>query len=210
MVERSALLSGARTVSLVGNGPVTAAEAALVDRADVVVRMNRAPLCGVAGSRTDALALNIGLQMHVGTTGLPITRGARRHAREFWAHSHRHLGNEHDGIPVVAYGPEVMDRACEALVGHGGSSTAVPSLGAHTLQFLLDRSDAEIMLVGFTHQGDVDHHPWDAERDWMESLVGKGRVVRAPREGRLVRRSLLTVVDIQATRVFNHVRRLGF
>ena len=56
----SSLLDGRkiRTISIVGNGPISEADAPEIDKADLVLRFNSAPALGVAGQRVDVLMLN--------------------------------------------------------------------------------------------------------------------------------------------------------
>ena len=50
-------LKAGRTIMIVGNGPVVAGAAAIIDAADLVIRFNDCRSCGAGGSRTDIVAV---------------------------------------------------------------------------------------------------------------------------------------------------------
>jgi hypothetical protein len=206
----SALLARARTVALVGNGPVGRDNAAEIDAADLVIRMNRAQMCGVAGRRTDVLVLNAYLEKAFGAYGKPIVGAARRDAREIWVRHNKPGRSIIDGRPIVTFGRDTMLRASANLAAHGAPPERdTPSLGASALQYLIERSEAEILLYGFTHKGN-EVHCWDAERRWTDSLVADGLVRRIPQKGKLVRQPLSSILEVQFTRLMNHIRGVRF
>lgn len=208
----SALIGNARTVALVGNGPVASVAAGEIDKADVVVRMNRAQLCGVAGTRTDVLAVNDTVRStNFGRTGSPIHPLAVRSAREYWLYKRLKTDDERVGRPIVYLHPETTERARADLQRHApdGTGRIVPSVGALAVRHVLDNSDADIVLYGFTHQGD-DTHLWDIEGRWMRELAAGERVRYCAKDGVPVRQPPLVVMQLQATRLLNHIRNRRF
>ena len=206
----SGLLSGVATIALVGNGPIWSEAALEIDNSDIVVRMNRAPLRGVAGKRTDALVMNGFVGRTLGATGTPVNPEALRDAREIWVRLKHPGRGPGDGRPVIGFGAATMARAQQALIHHGAApGRVVPSLGAHTLQFLLERCSARIVLYGFTHQGEK-MHSWDAERLWIDQCVATGRVHRASNRGHRVRQPIWKSTQGQMARLINHMKRFRF
>lgn len=187
----SALLSNARVVAVVGNGPVSSAAAAGIDRADVVIRMNHARLCGVAGRRTDVLAVNEIIRAQgYARTGRPINASAFRSAREIWL-TYSPVAETHlDGRALVFIDPpaeiEELNRAIASFARPG--ERAMASVGARVVRYCLKNSEADLLLYGFTHQGDGSHN-WPAEASWMAELARGGRVRSATTEGPPARRS---------------------
>lgn len=202
--QPSAALARASSVALVGNGPIWSEAADLVDRADLVVRMNLAPLCGVAGSRTDVLAINPRLLNNMVLKGKPVSNRSLATTQEFWSFRDvRHTS--HRGLPVLDVGAGLLDRLNDALRQHGAGPKPSPTLGAVVLNYLVARSDAQITLFGFTHQGDPQH-PWTAERAWFDSLAAEGRVIRCSIEGRPVRQHWLDRLGSATARAVYHLR----
>ena len=120
----SALIENAKTVALVGNGPVSSVAAGEIDKADVVVRMNRAQLCGVAGTRTDVLAINdIVRARNFGRIGSPINPLSVRSAREYWLYKRLDTDDERVGRPIVYLFPETYKRASADLLRHAPDDT---------------------------------------------------------------------------------------
>ncbi|MAZ17692.1 MAG: hypothetical protein CL535_15365 [Ahrensia sp.] len=208
----SALIENAKTVALVGNGPVSSVAAGEIDKADVVVRMNRAQLCGVAGTRTDVLAINdIVRARNFGRIGSPINPLSVRSAREYWLYKRLDTDDERVGRPIVYLFPETYKRASADLLRHAPDDTVriIPSIGALTLRYVLDNSDADIQLFGFTHQGD-HMHLWDIEGRWMRELADGERVRYCSKGGDAVRQPPLVIMQLQARRLLNHIRNGRF
>lgn len=204
----SALIENARTVALVGNGPVASGAASEIDKADVVVRMNRAQLCGVAGTRTDVLAVNDTVRAsNFGRTGSPINPLAVRSAREYWLYERLDTDDERVGRPIVYLFPEAFESASASLQRHAADDMVriIPSIGAVSVRHVLDNSDADILLYGFTHQGDHTHL-WDIEGRWMRELAAGERVRYCSTDGDAVRQPPLMIMQLQARRLLNHIR----
>lgn len=206
----SALLPNARVVAVVGNGPVSSAAAAGIDRADVVIRMNHARLCGVAGRRTDVLAVNEIIRAQgYARTGRPINASAFRSAREIWL-TYSPVAETHlDGRALVFIDPpaeiEELNRAIASFARPG--ERAMASVGARVVRYCLKNSEADLLLYGFTHQGDGSHN-WPAEASWMAELARGGRVRYATTEGPPVRETLAMILSRQSRRAVNHLRSI--
>ncbi len=203
-----------KRISLVGNGPVARATAGEIDRADLVVRINRGDLCGVAGRRTDLLILRdpdqIARSIAKGDPMNPLAqRGAGRllflappqepkdRALVDWLAG---------GKPVEYLSPDLRPRLNERLARFEGVKDPKPSTGACALWYLLEQFPAaRINLYGFSHAG-WEGHAWDAERTWVDELAAQGRVSRAPIEGKLARLGVVAQCRRQFVRALRHVR----
>ncbi|MFZ2099871.1 MAG: hypothetical protein WAU86_04835 [Oricola sp.] len=209
----SSLLKDAKSIAVVGNGPVSAASADEIDLADLVIRFNYAAHCGCAGRRTDVLALNSTLKSpSLVARGKPINRLALRNAREIWLRDDKRdvAGALAFGLPVVEIDPDTVARTRDILVAHGANGeNLVTSLGASTLRFILDRSDANIVLYGFTHRGWTGHR-WDAEKAWVDGLIAAGRIERRAPAPPYARHGILRKIEIEAIRLYTHVRTFRF
>ncbi|MFC6654896.1 hypothetical protein ACFQEX_04820 [Roseibium salinum] len=166
-----------RTISIVGNGPVSQADAAHIDKADLVLRFNGASSCGAAGQRIDVLMLNRA-RVYMSKRINPV---ALHRASEVWVNDIRENGQvdwlfERECKPYyLGFGP--VTKAREHLKKFDAFATSKPTSGASIIAEFLDRFPcAEIHLFGFTHQGAQSTHDWDAERHWIEQLCGEGRI----------------------------------
>lgn len=185
------LITSARTISVVGNGPV--AGDAPVDDADLVVRFNTAHHCGLAGHRTDILVLmNWSRPGYLfATRRNRINQLARRTARTFWMATHPdelvEARIDREAKMRGDYSPHIISRVIGArpyrfmphknrtetaaqLRQHGARSDVIPTTGAQAIHLLLNEAPkAQLHLYGFTHEG-WPGHCWDAERRWVDSL----------------------------------------
>ncbi|POF34185.1 hypothetical protein [Roseibium marinum] len=180
-----------RTISIVGNGPVSQADAALIDAADFVLRFNSAPACGAAGQRVDALMLNRA-RVYMSKRINPL---ALHRSPEVWVNDIEENGRvdwlfERECRPrYLGFGP--VTRARAHLKEFDALEQSNPTSGASIIAEVLDvYPEAEIHLFGFTHQGKQHTHDWDAERQWTERLCAEGRIVRHLTPGPRARRSL--------------------
>lgn len=205
-----------RSISLVGNGPVSKGHAALIDAADLVIRINRANLCGVAGRRTDVIVIFHRFMGRSVTNGLPINPRAETGAREFWLQQSDKPGPAKSteqlrrhvlrGRPVRFINIKI--RAAELLGPHGATEHTKASTGAAALAYILDTfPDAKIGLYGFSHRG-AAQHDWNAERAWFDALEAEGRVTHPPMDGPPLKLPLRDVLHVQTLRLRNHIRRL--
>jgi len=168
-----------RTISIVGNGPVSEADAPLIDTADLVLRFNSAPALGAAGQRIDILMINRARVY----TSKRINPVALHRAPEVWVNDIEENGRvdwlfERQCKPrYLGFGP--ITRAREHLREFDALDRSNPTSGASIIAAFLDRyPQAEIHLFGFTHQGKQHTHDWDAERHWVERLCAEGRIVK--------------------------------
>ena len=168
-------LARARTIAIVGNGSIRADVATQIDTCDLVIRMNHAPLCGVAGRRTDILVLNrhsIRRQFEK----RPTNRLAMRGAEEIWLGFDGFASPLEDSrLNTMANGrPFRMlpktDALKQQIAVHWGDWTmVVPSLGALTLDTVVRESTADIRLFGFDHAG-WGGHSWSLEKQWFDAV----------------------------------------
>ncbi len=207
-----------RTVALVGNGPIGRAAAGEIDGHDLVVRINRAPLCGAAGERTDVLAMLPPVHLtSIAERSQPINPRALEGAREFWfacegsetetAAARRLAGD----WPVRWLGLTFAGLARDRLRAHQPEGKLTPSTGLILIFALLAlMPEAEIVLFGFSHAGST-RHLWSGERRVVEDLIGEGRVSRARDDGRRpVHLPVPLRVTLQARRVLNHLMSFHF
>lgn len=204
----------AGSIALVGNGPVGRRAASTIDGHDVVVRINRAPLCGAAGTRTDILAMLPPVQLtSIAEHSLPINPRALGGARELWflaeetpaeAEAAERLAL---GRPVRWFGPALADMARRRLRPHQPTGKLTPSTGLILIFALLAlMPEADIVLFGFTHEGSK-RHLWSGERRLVEDLIDAGRIRRGADDGESpVRLPLGLRVAMQSRRVLNHLR----
>ena len=184
-------LARARTISIVGNGPATNAEQ--IDAADIVVRINKAPLCGRAGQRTDILVL-----VNWSHPGREFAKNhhcinslAASTAKSFWlTNNPRDVHCLQSGRDTDAPGDKsrrilrkIVKRRpyrymplenrleiAELLRQYGSRSDVIPSTGAQVIHLLLKEApQASLQLFGFSHQG-WEGHCWGAEQKWINSL----------------------------------------
>ncbi|MBN8183387.1 MULTISPECIES: hypothetical protein [Stappiaceae] len=189
----SSLLDGRkiRTISIVGNGPISEADAPEIDKADLVLRFNSAPALGVAGQRIDVLMLNRA-RVYMSKRINPL---ALERAPEVWVNDIKENG-EVDWLfareckpRYLGFGP--TNKAREHLKRFDPFDRSNPTSGASIIAEFLDvLPDAEIHLFGFTHQGKQHTHDWDAEKQWVQQLCDEGRIHKHLTPGPKPRRSL--------------------
>jgi len=180
-----------RTISIVGNGPVSAADAPGIDKADLVLRFNSAPALGAAGQRVDVLMLNRA-RVYMSKRINPL---ALHRAPEVWVNDIQEHG-EVDWLfareckpSYLGFGPK--EKARGHLKKFDPFDTSQPTSGASIIAELLDAApEVKIHLFGFTHQGKQHTHDWDTEKEWVEQLVQEGRIVRHLTPGPSAKRSL--------------------
>lgn len=188
-----------RTISIVGNGPVSEVDAPHIDAADLVLRFNSAPLCGAAGQRVDILLLNRA-RVYTSKRINPI---ALHRASEVWVNDLETNGQvdwlfEKECKPrYLGFGP--IEKARKNLANYDPFQKSNPTTGASIIAELLDtRPDASIHLFGFTHQGKQHTHDWDAEKSWINDLIEEGRIVAFRTNGDPARRSQTAKVEYWA------------
>ncbi len=180
-----------KTISIVGNGPVSEADAPLIDTADIVLRFNSAPACGAAGQRIDILMISRARVY----TSKRINPVALHRAPEVWVNDVEESGRvdwlfARECRPrYLGFGPTT--RARGHLREFDPFETSNPTSGASIIAEFLDVCpDATLHLFGFTHEGKQSTHDWSAERRWIEGLCEEGRIVKHLAPGPLARRSL--------------------
>lgn len=196
-----------KSISIVGNGPVSEADAPAIDRSDFVLRFNSAPACGAAGQRVDALMLNRA-RVYMSKRINPI---ALQRAEEVWVNDIEENGRvdwffEKECRPnYLGFGP--VTRARELLKTYEAEVDTNPTSGASIIADFLDRfPDAEIHLFGFTHQGKQHTHDWGAEKQWIHDLCEEGRITRHLTPGSPARRSLSGTLEFYARLVEKRVK----
>ena len=185
-------------IFLVGNGPTTDLNQ-IVNKADLVVRMNKAPSFGVTtGTKTDILVL-----VNTGVPGsellskrgvranrafsvakeirMPVCpeRAAERLAR-YPERAHQLTEFSHlTALPIyrdktISFVPGDLVAALEAKL-----DSPMPSTGMiMTEQLVMNRQPGDVLyLCGFAHQG-WDGHPWAKEKALTNSYVDQGFIVR--------------------------------
>ena len=170
-------ITEARTISIVGNGPVSEIDAPKIDKADVVLRFNSAPSCGAAGQRVDILLLNRA-RVYMSKRINPI---ALHRAKEVWINDRKENG-EVDWLfereceaHYLGFSP--IEKARSYLERYDPYHTSNPTTGAAIIaEFMDTRPDLEIHLFGFTHQGKQHTHDWDAEKRWIGDLIEDGHI----------------------------------
>lgn len=180
-----------RTISIVGNGPISSVDAVRIDDADFVLRFNSAPACGAAGQRIDVLLLNRA-RVYMSKRINPI---ALHRAREVWVNDIEENGRvdwhfEAECRPrYLGFGP--ITKARKHLERYDPFQTSNPTTGASIIAELLDNRPAvEIHLFGFSHRGKQHTHDWDAEKMWVGDLVEQGRIIKHLTDGAPATRSL--------------------
>jgi hypothetical protein len=180
-----------KTIAIVGNGPVSAADAPEIDRCDLVLRFNSAPALGAAGQRVDILMLNRA-RVYMAKRINPL---ALHRAPEVWVNDIKENGQvdwlfTRECKPrYLGFGPK--DKARQHLKQYDPFDTSQPTSGASIIAELLDVApEVKIHLFGFTHQGKQHTHDWSAEKEWVQQLVEDGRIVRHLTPGEKPRRSL--------------------
>jgi hypothetical protein len=184
------------TVAIVGNGPVSEADAPLIDEADLVLRFNSAPALGAAGQRIDVLMLNRA-RVYMSKRINPL---ALHRAPEVWVNDTEENGRvdwlfERECRPHYL-GLGLKDKARQQLKRFDPFETSQPTSGASIIAEFLDvLPETKIHLFGFTHQGRQHTHDWTAEKEWVEELIAEGRIVRHLTPGPLARRSLAGKIE---------------
>jgi len=205
-------LRSAGTVAIVGNGPIRADVAAKIDECDVVIRMNHAPLCGVAGMRTDILVLNR-LSLWREYSWRPGNPKAFRKASELWVRLEQPATPRVDRrVKLIAAKRPVRELAesddLKKMICAAGNdwNAVMPSLGAVVFDIVLRESDAIISLFGFKHEG-WGGHSWDQEKSWFDA-AGLRRLQRFHGEGEPLKRPHSYVVYKKYCKSWNRI--LGF
>jgi hypothetical protein len=185
-----------KTISIVGNGPVSETDAPLIDKADLVLRFNSAPACGAAGQRVDVLMLNRA-RVYTSKRINPI---ALHRAAEVWINDIEENGQvdwlfEKECEPhYLGFSP--ITKAREHLKKYDPVDASNPTSGASIIAEFLDTlPEATIHLFGFTHQGKQHTHDWSAEKQWIHALCEQGRIVKYLSPGAAARRTLAGKLD---------------
>jgi hypothetical protein len=188
-----------KSISIVGNGPISGADAPLIDESDFVLRFNSAPACGAAGQRVDALMLNRA-RVYMSKRINPI---ALQRAEEVWVNDIEENGRvdwlfDKECMPkYLGFGPITKARA--QLKKYDAVEATNPTSGASIIAELLDTlPDAEIHLFGFTHQGKQHTHDWGAEKQWIQELCEEGRITKHITPGSPARRTLSGTLEYYA------------
>ena len=200
LVDILASLGLARSIALVGNGPLRRAEGEAIDRHTLVVRFNSCSNYGKGGYRTDVLVLT--------NTGDPAEAFARNEgaineealvsARAFWIarspelvaieskrrpdqaaywtdHATEIIHNRVGSRPFRFLDARIYWSAHKALKKFGATDWHQPSTGMLALFHIKTTIPwpRRVTLFGFTHEG-WERHPWQAER----ALIDRWRWVR--------------------------------
>jgi len=188
-----------KTISIVGNGPVTETDAAEIDASDVVLRFNSAPACGAVGQRVDILLINRA-RVYMSKRINPV---ALHRAAEVWVNDTEENGRvdwlfERQCKPYYL-GPEPMRKARKCLETYDALLKSNPTTGASIIaEFLDTRPEIKIHLFGFSHQGKQHTHDWDAEKRWVSDLISQGSIIVHRTPGNPARRSLAGLVEYGA------------
>lgn len=198
-----------RRIAIVGNGELGAAVPLAYDsdfvirfnecgsagdaatRTDVVAVCNtgRPPKSMLAGAwRTSEAVASAG--------AIWAVRAAERYARmrPELAKTHPELGDYCDDytaqLEAFAHGQGKDFRVISAALHEqveaelevlGAGDFVSPSSGLLVIADVLEnhaQADDEVMIAGFSHEG-WEHHPWEAERSWVEARIADGRLGRA-------------------------------
>jgi hypothetical protein len=185
-----------KNIALVGNHESAKNFSTAIDSSDYIIRINTAPYCGEAGSRTDVLAvINWSSPAYFYITGAQqINRLALESAKEYWLPMPREemylVKSEQKNPPpfpaytdftteithmvtgkgrVIHFPPWIWRRLTKDLRELGADATHAASTGALIAYYLVSAFPrSAIHLFGFTHEG-WPGHPWEAERRWMQS-----------------------------------------
>jgi len=177
----SSLLGGRKikTIAIVGNGPISLADAPEIDKADMVLRFNSAPALGAAGQRVDVLMLNRA-RVYMAKRINPL---ALHRAPEVWVNDIEENGQvdwlftQECKPTYLGFGPK--DKARAHLKTYDPFDTSQPTSGASIIAELQESApEVTIHLFGFTHQGKQHTHDWNVEKEWVEQLVKNGRIIR--------------------------------
>jgi len=206
-----------RRIALIGNGPIGRAAAQSIDGYDLVVRMNRADLCGGAGRRTDILVmLPPSHMLDTQERARPTNPLALRQAGQFWficqdspeerAAAVRLAGQR----PIEMLGQDIYEKARQLLREFHPEGKLMPSTGLVTILTLQQRyRDGRITLFGFSHEGSRRHR-WDAERTVIERMLQRGEIERAPFEPPAASLPAAIAARIQIQRALNHLKAWRF
>jgi hypothetical protein len=189
-------------IALVGNGPVNTSLADEIDAHDLVIRINRAPNWGVAGRKTDILAIvNWSNPGHWIAAGKTPTHPEAAKAAEIWfpmspdqiaSWTHRtDPESKTENVDATDLLQEMFkDRTCKILPAFawndaiislrslGAKDEQMPSTGIVVLQYLLKaHPNSRITTYGFSHEG-WSGHPWEAEKALFDNLIQCGRIRR--------------------------------
>lgn len=185
-------------IFLVGNGPTSDLND-IIDRADLVVRMNTVPTFGkTTGTKTDILVL-----VNTGSPGLELlslkgvmSNPAFKLAREIRLPvcperaavrraAHPERSNQMSEWSHLTKHEVYRDKIITNVHGHIAAkleaklNSPVPSTGMTiTEQFVTNfQRGHKIHLCGFEHKG-WDGHPWEAEKALTNSYVDQGLIIR--------------------------------
>lgn len=183
--------SNIKTISVVGNGPISEKDAPNIDKSDIVLRFNSAPACGAAGRRVDILLINRA-RVYMSKRVNPV---ALHRAAEVWVNDSIENGQvdwlfERECKPVyLGAGP--MTKARKLLENYDPFLKSNPTTGASIIAELIEtQPEIKIHLFGFTHQGKQRTHDWDAEKRWTNDLIAQGKVVAHQTPGNIARRTI--------------------
>ncbi|WP_055049116.1 hypothetical protein [Devosia sp. A16] len=196
--DRSPRLRAAKTIALVGNGPLREGQATKIKACDAVIRFNTASNSGKAsGYQTDVLVLVNHdwrrMARHSWQINLPVVLAAK----EIWLPIDPQLMDQMDGVDD---GPNVRNFSYSILERHGrfkpvrtvpaetykamahevGRRGGVPSSGLIVAGYLRQYYPAaQLNLFGFGHQG-IHVHDWELERAAIDRMIRTGGVTRHP------------------------------
>jgi|GEM_PF-1735944 len=180
-----------KTISIVGNGPISEKDAPNIDKSDIVLRFNSAPACGAAGQRVDILLINRA-RVYMSKRVNPV---ALHRAAEVWVNDSKKNGQvdwlfERECKPIYL-GPGPMKKARKHLENYDPFLKSNPTTGASIIAELIEtRPELKIHLFGFTHQGKQQTHDWDAEKRWTNDLIAQGKIVAHRTPGNMAQRNL--------------------
>jgi hypothetical protein len=199
-MKRSSLVTKKiETIAIVGNGPISAADAPRIDETDLVLRFNSAPACGAAGQRVDVLLLNRA-RVYMSKRINPI---ALHRAKEVWVNDIEENGRvdwhfETECQPhYLGFGP--TSKARKQLEKYSPFPSSNPTTGASIIAEFIDTlPSAKIHLFGFSHEGKQHTHDWNAEKLWIGELSEQGQIVKHKTEGAPAKRSVAGNAELYA------------
>jgi hypothetical protein len=184
------------SIAVIGNGPVSPANALFIDDYSIVVRFNQCLQFGIYGTKTDILVFSNSGYSGEQLIGDPsyIQPGALESAGEIWlvrppdilaerfaAARIKEQGFYRDytrdiiekligGKRYYVFSRAEYERVERALMSRGARNFAMPSSGILAIDRLLDIYPGhKVDLYGFNHSG-WPFHPWRAEKKLIDTL----------------------------------------